>query len=76
VNVSTGVGTSIGQLASIALQIAQQSDRNVIELEKLSEESSSVMDYSEIKKLINWDPTVNINNGLGILINSQVQGKK
>ena len=76
VNVSTGVGTSIGQLASIALQIAQQSDRNVIELEEMSEESSSIMDYSEIKKLINWDPTVKINNGLRTLINSQIQGTK
>lgn len=76
VNISTGVGTSIGQLASIALQIAQQSDRNVIELEEMSEESSSIMDYSEIKKLINWDPTVNVNNGLKTLINSQIQGTK
>jgi nucleoside-diphosphate-sugar epimerase len=76
VNISTGVGTSIGQLASIALQIAQQSDRNVIELEEMSEESSSIMDYSEIKKLINWDPTVKINNGLRTLINSQIQGTK
>ena len=75
-NLSTGVGTSIGQLASTALQIAQQSDRNVIELEEISEESISIMDYSETKYLINWDPKVNVYNGLSSLINSEILGQK
>ena len=63
-NISTGIGTSIGELAKTALQIAEESSRNIKESLHLQNNSCAVMDYSETKKVLDWTPQVNVESGL------------
>lgn len=72
-NISTGIGTSIGELAKTALQIAEESSRNIKESLHLQNYSCAVMDYSETKKVLDWAPQVNVESGLEMLLALKVK---
>jgi len=72
-NISTGIGTSIGELANTALQIAGESSRNIKESLHPQNNSYAVMDYSETKKILDWTPHVNVESGLEMLLALKVK---
>lgn len=72
-NISTGIGTSIGELAKTALRIAEESSRNIKESLHLQNNSCAVMDYSETKKVLDWTPQVNVESGLEMLFALKVK---
>jgi UDP-glucose 4-epimerase len=72
-NISTGIGTSIGELAKTALRIAEESSRNIKESLHLQNNSYAVMDYSETKKVLDWTPQVNVESGLEMLFALKVK---
>jgi len=72
-NISTGIGTSIGELAKTALRIAEESSRNIKESLHLQNNSCAVMDYSETKKVLDWAPQVNVESGLEMLFALKVK---
>ena len=72
-NISTGIGTSVGELAKTALRIAEESSRNIKESLHLQNNSCAVMDYSETKKVLDWTPQVNVESGLEMLFALKVK---
>jgi len=72
-NISTGVGTSIGEMANLALKIAGESNRKVVSDKTLSRISKNVVDYSVINGLTGWKPTMTLESGLTNLIDSKIK---
>jgi UDP-glucose 4-epimerase len=72
-NISTGVGTSIGEMANLALKIAGESNRKVVSDQTLSRISKNVVDYSVINGLTGWKPTMTLESGLTNLIDSKIK---
>lgn len=67
-NLGTGVGTSIGALASMALEIAGQSDRRVEKKLSASTQSCLVLDHSQTTRDCGWEPTTTLHQGLTELL--------
>lgn len=67
-NLSTGIGTSIGELASIALEIAEQSDRRVETKSNTNKQSSLVLEYSQTTLDCGWKPKITLHQGLTDLL--------
>ncbi len=67
-NLGTGVGTSIGALAAMALEIAGQPDR-LIKSKHLSERKSNlILDFSDTLAACGWRPKTSLQQGMTHLI--------
>lgn len=63
-NLGTGVGTSIGALASMALEVANQTDRPVQSTYPSSKKSILILDYSDTTLACGWKPKTSLRQGL------------
>jgi UDP-glucose 4-epimerase len=68
-NLGTGIGTSIGDLASMALEIAGQTDRSVKAKCSSERQSSLILDPSDITFTCGRKPKTSLRQGLSILLN-------
>ena len=73
-NIGTEVGTSIMNIAQIALEVAKQDYRHIVSTESSSNFSKIVVDYSCINSLTGWRPKVDISSGLNNLIMNKIKG--
>ncbi|MDX8400571.1 MAG: NAD-dependent epimerase/dehydratase family protein [Gallionellaceae bacterium] len=67
-NLGTGVGTSIGALASMALEIAGQSGRAVKARYSIDSESSIILNFSETTSAYGWSPKTSLRQGLARML--------
>ena len=63
-NLGTSVGTSIGSLAELALDIAGQSDRTVRAKYAADHQSSLILDFSNTTSTCGWHPNTTLRQGL------------
>jgi UDP-glucose 4-epimerase len=63
-NIGTGVGTSIGSLAKLALSISEEPDRFVHSKEVLDRQSSLILDFSSTNSVCGWQPKTSLRQGL------------
>jgi UDP-glucose 4-epimerase len=68
-NLGTGVGTSIGALAGMALEIAGQTDRPVKAKFSSDRHSSLILDSSDTTSTCGWKPKTSLQQGLAHLLN-------
>jgi UDP-glucose 4-epimerase len=68
VNVGSGVGISINNLAKQVLSLAGEKNREVVVTKPSKERSKIVLDISETLKNIGWAPSFNLKNQLEQLI--------
>lgn len=68
-NLGTGVGTSIGELAGMTLEIAGQTDRPVKAKHSLDRQSSLIVDFSDTTSSCGWRPKTSLRQGLTHLLN-------
>ncbi len=68
-NLGTGVGTSIGALAGMALEIAGQTDRPVKAKFSSDRQSSLILDFSATTTTCGWTPKTTLRQGLTHLLN-------
>lgn len=73
-NIGTEVGTSIMNIAKIALKVVKQDYRHIVSTESSSNFSKIVVDYSDINFLTGWQPKVDISSGLNNLIMNKIKG--
>jgi nucleoside-diphosphate-sugar epimerase len=74
-NVGSGTGISIGEIATLSLNLAGENDRLVISESLTQGISCLVLDISDTLKKLNWSPEINISKGLSNLIHtSQTNG--
>lgn len=73
-NIGTEVGTSILNIAKIALKVVKQDYRHILSTESSSNFSKIVVDYSDINFLTGWQPKVDISSGLNNLIMNKIKG--
>lgn len=71
VHLGTGVGTSVGEAAKIALRIAGEENREVIGTASSPAKSTVILDFRETTKLCGWRPLVNLHQGLSRLVHPQ-----
>jgi UDP-glucose 4-epimerase len=69
-NLGTGIGTSIGALASMALEIAGQPNRQV-ETQTKSKQSSLVLNFSQTTHDFGWEPKTTLYQGLNELLKNR-----
>lgn len=67
-NLGTGIGTSIGALACMALEIAGQSDRRVETKSNTKRQSSLVLDHSQTTLDCGWRPKTTLHQGITDLL--------
>lgn len=67
-NLGTGVGTSIGALASMALEIAGQPDKPVKTGHSSDRQSSLILDFSDTTSACGWQPKTSLRQGLAHLL--------
>lgn len=63
-NLGTGVGTSIGVLAELALSTAEQPDRPVYSIKPLNRKSTLILDFSATTSACGWQPKTSLRQGL------------
>ena len=67
-NLGTGVGTSVGSLAKLALVVAKQPER-LVHANCLSDwQSSLILDYTETTSACGWQPKTSLRQGLAQLL--------
>lgn len=67
-NLGTGVGTSIGALANMALAIAEQPDMPVEALQSSGQQSCLILDFSDTTSACGWQPKTSLRQGLAHLL--------
>lgn len=67
-NIGTGIGTSIGELASMLLAQAKVTQREIVSLQSATKQSCIVMDITKAKKDLYWQPSVLLSEGLQRLV--------
>ena len=67
-NLGSGTGTSIGRLAKLALEIADEADRTVKVLQSSKKKSHLILDISSTTNAFGWSPQVSLANGLSMLL--------
>ena len=70
-NIGTGIGTSILSLAELALDIAGESERPVINMSENNGSSSIILDISDTTLNFGWHPKVPLRDGLSRLLARQ-----
>lgn len=73
-NLGTSVGTSIGDLAGMALEIAGQPDRPLKAKYSSDRESTLILDFSDTTSVCGWRPKISLRQGLTRLL-SIMEGK-
>ena len=73
VHLGTGVGTSVGEAAKIALRIAGEENREVIGAAASPGKSTVILDFRETTQLCGWRPLVNMYQGLSRLLQPRVK---
>lgn len=71
-NVGTGKGIAIGDLAKLALNIAGESYRPVVGKVGFDRISCLILDISKTKSLLNWSPVTDISDGLFNLLKEKL----
>ncbi|MBK7563227.1 MAG: NAD(P)-dependent oxidoreductase [Propionivibrio sp.] len=74
-NLGSGVGTSIGDLARLTLEIVGRSDRIVKARCPSPEPSSLVLDCSKTAAACGWKPATSLRQGLACLLNNMKDSK-
>jgi UDP-glucose 4-epimerase len=69
-NLGTGVGTSIGALANMVLEIAGQPGRPVDAQYSETRESNIFLDFSDTTSVCGWRPKTPLRQGLARLVNT------
>jgi nucleoside-diphosphate-sugar epimerase len=67
-NLSTGVGTSVGDAARLALEIAGETSREILSAGE-AKASAIVADYARTREC-GWQPRVRLRDGLALLLSS------
>jgi nucleoside-diphosphate-sugar epimerase len=67
-NVGSGTGTSIAELAKLALDVAGESDRTVVAAQPAVRESHLVLDVAETSAVWDWRPKTSLRQGLASLL--------
>lgn len=67
-NVGSGLGTSIRDLAQLALHVAGQSDRRVEAMQPSPRQSTLVLDSTNTRQNFGWRPEISLSQGLTRLI--------
>ena len=67
-NVGSGEGISVGALARMALDVADQSQRRIVATEPAGRASHLVLDISATRNRLGWAPRVTLRQGLGQLM--------
>jgi UDP-glucose 4-epimerase len=73
-NLGTGIGTSIGELARLVLEIAGQTERHVVSEIQTTRESSVILDFSDISRVCGWAPSTSLRSGINQLLNVGREG--
>ena len=73
-NLGTSVGTSIGSLAELALDIAGQPDRLVHAKYASDRQSSLILDFSDTTSACEWQPKTSLRQGLTYML--QIGGER
>lgn len=68
VHLGTGVGTSVGALAGLALRIAGEDKRELIATTPTPRNSTVILDFSETTRLCGWRPEVDLGQGLSRIL--------
>lgn len=68
VHLGTGVGTSVGEAAKIALRVAGEESREVVATGASPGKSMVILDFRETVQLCGWRPAVNVHQGLSRLL--------
>lgn len=72
-NVGAGLGTSIGDLARLALDVAGQSYRGLVATRPSGRPSCLVLDIQTTTSTWNWNPRIGLREGLEMLIGMKAQ---
>jgi len=72
-NLGSGVGTSIGDLALLTLELAGQLERRVMSKNRTRVMSSIVLDCSEMTNACGWTPQVSLRQGIATLLTSSLK---
>jgi len=70
-NLGTGVGTSIGALAGMALEIAEQPDMPVKTLQSSGQQSCLILDFSDTTSTCGWQPKTSLRQGIAHLLHTR-----
>lgn len=74
-NLGSGIGTSIGDLALLALELAGQPERRVVSKNQTSVASSIVLDNSDITNTCGWTPRMSLRQGIASLLTSSYRAE-
>jgi UDP-glucose 4-epimerase len=75
-NLGSGIGTSIGDLARLALDLSNQPERRVVSENQPNLNSSLILDYSKTTIAFDWAPRTFLRQGLSNMLNSNYLVKK
>jgi UDP-glucose 4-epimerase len=67
-NISTGVATSIGKLARLALRLAAEPERAVLSSKPSGARSCLVLDPSAARAKLGWQAATTLESGLSLLL--------
>lgn len=70
-NLGTGIGTSIGALATLALELAGESDRRIETKSNTNSQSCLVLDQRQTTLDCGWEPKTTLRQGLTELLNNR-----
>ncbi len=73
-NIGTGIGTSVGELARLALAAAGQRERPVVSTAQAARVSILVIDPSETTRACGWSPRTPVLSGVATLVASRGGG--
>ena len=74
-NLGTGIGTSIGDVARLALDLAGQTERRVVSEIQSKRESSIVLNINNVTQVCGWKPVTSLHSGIRYLLNSDQEVK-
>ncbi len=69
-NVGTGIGTSIREVAQILLAAANQKERKIVSTQPSLKKSINILDISETKEILDWIPSSSIEERLSQLLSN------
>ena len=67
-NVGSGRGIAVGDMARLALALAGEASRPVVGVTSLGKKSSLTLDISRTQEILNWAPEVDISTGISLLL--------
>lgn len=72
-NLGSGVGTSIGDLALLTLELAGQPERRVVSKNQAHIASNIVLDFSNTTNACGWTPRISLQQGIASLLTSSLK---